>query len=198
MADEQSKPESLSALAAGLFICALALVALFLPVIQTSPRGEVLGALLVGSGLAEAITGWLRRKVRTGRTALGGGLVALFIGIMFVANPSLHIVPSSYLIMLWLLFRGALLLFASFPWTDPEHAWLAVSGFADVGLFVILLIGLPVTALTMSLFGPTPEIIANFALVLAASLFVAGLSLIVISFFERPASSSNRLANHGS
>lgn len=183
---------------AGVIILALAMVALFLPAIQQTPSGQVLGILLFASGLAEALTGYLRRGVRTGRTALGGGLVALVLGTLFLISPSLHIVPASYLIMLWLLFRGGLLLFASFPWTDPEHAWLAVSGFADLGLLIILLIGLPVTALTMSLFGPTPEIIANFSLVVAVSLFVAGLSLIVISFFERPVQSSSRLANHGS
>ncbi|HEY0627041.1 MAG TPA: hypothetical protein VGD10_09945 [Allosphingosinicella sp.] len=185
MVDDQVRVGSYSALIAGIVICGLAAVALFLPVIQDSPRGELLGLLLLLAGLAEAGTGWLRRRLRTGRSALGAGVVAMVLGALFLFNPSLHLVPTSYLIILWLFSRGVLLLFASIPWTDPEHAWLAVSGFADIGLFVVLLVGLPVTALTLSLFGPTEEVVANFSLVVAVSLAVAGLSLIVISMLER-------------
>lgn len=192
MVKEAGRARAYSALTAGVIICALAGVAFFLPGIQQSPRGEFLGILLILAGLAEALTGWLRRDLRTGRTGLMAGGVALLIGSLFLLSPSLHIVPSSYLILVWLLVRGALLLISSLPWNDPEHAWLAVSGFADVGLFLILLIGLPVTALTISVFGPTPEIIANFAIVLAASFFVAGLSLIVISLLERKPASTDQ------
>ncbi|HWH16757.1 MAG TPA: DUF308 domain-containing protein [Allosphingosinicella sp.] len=185
MAESEGSWDFFPAMAAGVIICALAAVALFLPLIQNSPHGELLGWLLIVVGIAEAGSGWKRSKRRTGRIAFAAGAIALVIGFLFLLNPSLHIVPAAYLIMLWLLLRGALLLAVSFPWKDPEHAWLAVSGFADIGLFLVLLAGLPVTALTISLFGPTPEVLAHFSLIVAASFFVAGLSLVVISLFER-------------
>jgi uncharacterized membrane protein HdeD (DUF308 family) len=185
MTQDQAGRSSYSALLAGLFICVLACIAFFMPVIKDSPRGSLLGWLLVLAGLAEGLSGWFRRDLRQGRAALGAGAVASLLGLLFLANPSLHIFPSSYLIILWLLLRGGLLLFVSVPWADPEHAWLAVSGFADIGLFLVLLVGIPLTALTVSMFGPTEEVVANFSLVVAASFFVAGLSLIVISLLER-------------
>ena len=173
------------ALVAGAAICTLAVVAFLLPVIQNAPGIDLIALLLIAVGVAETAAGWARRERRTGRAARLAGVVAILVGIVFLALPWMDVVTASYLIMLWLFIRGALLLYASVPWQDPEHAWLAVTGLADVGLGLVLLLGLPVTGLTLSLFGPTPEIIANFSLIVAASFVVAGLSLIVMSLHER-------------
>ena len=170
---------------AGAFICGLGAVAFFLPIMVTTAGVSTIGLLLTGVGLAEAAAGWARRDRRTGRAALGAGSAAILVGIIFLAVPSMEVVPASYFIIMWLFVRGALLLYASVPWRDPEHAWLAVSGLADVGLGLVLMLGLPVTGLTVSLFGPTPEVIASFSLVVALSFLVAGVSLIVMALHER-------------
>lgn len=185
MADGAISTDFYSAFLAGIIICGLAALAFFLPVLQGNGGVDLLGLLLLVAGIAEIVAGWFRRDRRTGRSAIGAGAVGLLLGIFFLAAPTLDVVPATYLIILWLLLRGGYLLYASMPWEDPEHAWLAVTGFADIGLALVLMLGLPVTALTISLFGPTPEIVANFSLVVAASFLVAGVSLIVMALHEQ-------------
>jgi uncharacterized membrane protein HdeD (DUF308 family) len=197
MATTEAKNTYLPLLGAGLFICVLAVICLFMPAIHDSPRGRVLGVLLLLAGLAEGAANWARRGHPEGRYGLAAGAVAFLVGLIFVADPirnmalgyvadtAFNIVLASYLILFWLLVRGSLMLVASMPWNGPGHAWLAASGFADLALFLVLLVGLPVMAFTLSLFGPTEEMIARFSLVIAISFFATGVSLLAASFVER-------------
>ena len=51
----------------------------------------------------------------------------------------------------------------------------------DLVLALILITGLSITTLIISIFGPTPQLIASFAWVLAASFVVNGLMLLEVA-----------------
>ena len=55
----------------------------------------------------------------------------------------------------------------------------------DFLLGVLLITGLSIATIIISLFGPTPELIASFAWVLAASFVVNGLMLLEVASCER-------------
>ena len=55
----------------------------------------------------------------------------------------------------------------------------------DLVLAVLLATGLSIATIIVSLFGPTPPLIASFAWVLAASFVVNGLTLLEVASCER-------------
>jgi hypothetical protein len=55
----------------------------------------------------------------------------------------------------------------------------------DVALGLLLLVGLSISTLIVTLFGPTPEMIASFAWILAISFVVTGMLLLEIASCER-------------
>ena len=95
--------------------------------------------------------------------------------------------------MAWLLLRGAWVL-VMVPRVRGARLrpWLAIGGVADVLLGVGLLLGLQITTLVVTLFGPTREIVAQFALILAASFLVTGVAQVAIALAERRESRTAR------
>jgi hypothetical protein len=63
--------------------------------------------------------------------------------------------------------------------------WIAISAATDVALGLLLLVGLSISTLIVTLFGPTPEMIASFAWILAISFVVTGMLLLEIASCER-------------
>jgi hypothetical protein len=63
--------------------------------------------------------------------------------------------------------------------------WTAISAGLDFMLAVLLIAGLSTATIVISLFGPTRELIAGFAWVLAASFVVNGLMLLEVASCER-------------
>lgn len=174
-------------LVSGLFTMALAVVAVFLPVIDWAPRGGVVGWLLFLAGIAELTFGWKRGLDMAGKAAVGAGLVTAAAGVLFIARPTAAYFPVVNLVMTWLLIRGAWLLAMGFS-SRAEHrvgAWLALSGAADVLLGLSLVAGLPIATAVNALFGPTREIVAQFALILAVSFLVTGISQVAIAVLQR-------------
>ena len=62
--------------------------------------------------------------------------------------------------------------------------WTGLSAGMDFVLAVLLIAGLSISTLIVSLFGPTRELIASFAWVLAASFVVNGLLLLEVASCE--------------
>ena len=142
---------------AGLCIIVLGACAAFMPAGKTI-SSDVIGALLIAAGLIETIAGSLRRDVRT--YAMAAGVVTAIAGLLFVVNPETHFFPTVWPVIGWLAVRCLLLAF-------------------------LLLAGLSVSTIIVSLFGPTPEMIATFAWILAASFVVNGLMLLEVASCER-------------
>lgn len=173
-------------LASGFFTILLAAAALLLPIVEWAPRGGLVGWLLFLAGLWEFVFGWKRGPDTVGKAAMGSGILTGLAGLLFVANPLSGYFPVANVVVSWLLLRGFWMLFMAWRARgDRLGQWLALAGAADVLLGFVLILGIQVAALVVTLFGPTPEVIANFALILAASLLVTGISQVAIAFTQR-------------
>ncbi len=173
-------------LASGCLTLLLAAVAFFLPDLDWLPRSGVVGWLLLLAGIAELAFGWKRGLDALGRAAVGSGLITALAGLLFAANPLAGYFSVRHVVMAWLFVRGTWVLLMALRARGPRlMQLLALSGVADVLLGLALLGNLPVAVLVVTLFGPTPEIVAKFALLLAASFAVTSICQIAIALLER-------------
>jgi hypothetical protein len=140
---------------------------------------DMIGALLIAAGLIEMIAGALRREVRP--FAMAAGAVTALAGLLFVLDHETHFFPRVLPIIVWLLVRSLILLAASREAGGSVRTWTALSAGMDFLLAVLLATGLSISTIVISLFGPTPELVATFAWVLAASFVVNGLLLLEVA-----------------
>lgn len=167
---------------AGLAIILLSAGAALLPA-GKSISSDMIGALLIAAGLIEAVAGSLRREVRPLAMAAGG--VTALAGLLFVVNPETHFFPTVTPVIAWLLVRSLILAIASRESPGSVRTWTALSAGMDFLLAALLVAGLSISTLVVSIFGPTPEMVASFAWVLAASFVVNGLLLLEVASCER-------------
>ncbi|MES2137570.1 MAG: hypothetical protein V4502_11000 [Pseudomonadota bacterium] len=167
---------------AGLAIILLSAGAALLPA-GKSISSDMIGALLIAAGLIEAVAGSLRREVRPFAMAAGG--VTALAGLLFVVNPETHFFPTVTPVIAWLLVRSLILAIASRESPGSVRTWTALSAGMDFLLAALLVAGLSISTLVVSIFGPTPEMVASFAWVLAASFVVTGLLLLEVASCER-------------
>jgi hypothetical protein len=163
---------------AGLAIIGLSLGAALMPAGKTI-SSDVIGALLVAAGLIEVIAGSLRLEVKPYAMAAGG--VTALAGLLFILNPETHFFPNVTLVIAWLVLRSLILLYASTHLTGSVRTWMGLSAGMDFLLGVLLVAGLSIATLVVSIFGPTPPLVASFAWVLAASFVVNGLLLLEVA-----------------
>ena len=167
---------------AGIAIILLGAGAAFMPAGKTI-SSDVIGALLIGAGLIETIAGSLRRDVRT--YAMAAGIITSVAGLLFVINPETHFFPTVWPIVGWLVVRSLILAYASQHTRGSVRVWMGLSAGMDFLLAILLIAGLSISTIIVSLFGPTPELVASFAWVLAASFVVNGLMLLEVASCER-------------
>ena len=163
---------------AGVAIILLSIGAALLPA-GKSISSDMIGGLLIAAGLIEAVAGSLRRSVRPFAMASGG--VTALAGLIFVLNPETHFFPTVTPVIAWLLVRSLILAVASRESTGSVRMWTALSAGMDFLLGVLLITGLSISTLVVSIFGPTPELVASFAWVLAASFVVNGMLLLEVA-----------------
>jgi hypothetical protein len=144
---------------------------------------DVLGAMLVAAGLIETVAGSLRRQVR--QLAMAAGVVTVLAGLVFLINPETRFFPNVTPIIGWLVVRAVILGYASTHSTGSVRTWMGISAGVDLLLAALLIAGLSIAALVVALFGPTPQLIASFAWVLAASFVANGLMLLEVASCER-------------
>lgn len=174
-------------LGSGLFTIGLAVVAALLPLIDWAPRGGLVGWLLFLAGCAELAFGSKRGADFAGKAAIGSGLITAIAGLALILNPSADYYPVAHVVMAWLLLRGAWVIamaFRSEP--HPARMWVALSGAADILLAILLMMGLSSSAFVVALFGPTPEVVAQFSLILGASFLATGVCQVAIALARRP------------
>jgi hypothetical protein len=168
---------------AGIAIILLSIGAALLPAGKTI-SSDMIGALLIAGGLIEAVAGALRRSVRPFAMAAGG--VTALAGLLFIINPETHFFPIVTPIIAWLLIRSLILAIASRESSGSVRMWTGLSAGMDFLLGVLLIAGLSISTLVVSIFGPTPELVASFAWVLAASFVVNGLLLLEVASCAAP------------
>jgi uncharacterized membrane protein HdeD (DUF308 family) len=170
----------------GNLLIVLALVALFLPDIHWAPKGGIVGWLLLFAGVAELALSFGRGLDRVGITALISGLLTACAGVIFVANPLAGYMSVANVVTIWLITRGIWVV--AFAWGIANRGIfvpLAASGAVDIVLGLILLAGIPVSILVVTLFGPTPELVAKFSLILAVSFAAIGVAQVAVAVQQR-------------
>ena len=166
---------------AGFAIIALAAGAALLPV-EKGISSDVLGALLIAAGFIEVVAGSLRRQVRV--PAMAVGVVTVLAGLLFTINPETRFFPTVMPIAGWLVLRCLLLGYASTHARGSVRRWMAYSAGMDLLLAILLIAGLSIASVVVNLFGPTAQLIASFAWILAASFVVNGLMLLEVASCE--------------
>lgn len=166
---------------AGIAIILLSIGAALLPV-DKGISSDMIGGLLIAGGLIEAVAGTLRRNIRT--EAMAAGAVTAVAGLLFIINPETRFFPMVTPVIAWLVIRSLILVYASRDSSGSVRMWTALSAGMDFFLAVLLVAGLSISTLVVSLFGPTPELIASFAWVLAASFVVNGALLLEVASCE--------------
>ena len=167
---------------AGIGIILLGIGAALLPAGKTI-SSDMIGGLLITAGAIETVAGALRRESRT--FAMAAGIITALAGLLFLLNPETHFFPTVWPIVGWLLIRSLILAGALTETEGSVRRWTAISAGLDLMLGVLLIAGLSLATIIISLFGPTPELIASFAWVLAASFVVNGLMLLEVASCER-------------
>ena len=169
---------------AGFAIILLSGGAALLPAGKTL-SSDMIGGLLIAAGLIETVAGSLRRQVR--RYAMAAGIVTALAGFLFILNPETHFFPTVWPIAGWLVVRSLVLAATAAEMRGSVRTWTGLSAGMDFLLAVLLITGLSVSTIVVSVFGPTREIVATFAWVLAASFVVNGLLLLEVASCERDA-----------
>ena len=167
---------------AGVVIILLSIGAALLPAGKTI-SSDMIGGLLIAAGLTETLAGSLRRESRP--FAMAAGVVTALAGLLFVLSPEAHFFPRVFPVVGWLLVRSVILLGALTETSGAVRRWTAISAGMDFLLGVLLLAGLSMSTIVISMFGPTRELVASFAWVLAASFVVNGLMLLEVASCER-------------
>jgi uncharacterized membrane protein HdeD (DUF308 family) len=168
---------------AGIVIILLSAGAALMPATDGMSDSAVVGGLLVAAGLIEAFAGTLRGETRP--FAIAAGCVTLLAGLVFLLRPTDHFFPNVILVVAWLVVRSLILAVASRRAGGSVRTWTMLSAGMDLVLAVLLGTGLSIATIIVSLFGPTPPLIASFAWVLAASFVVNGLMLLEVASCER-------------
>ena len=166
---------------AGVAIILLSIGAALLPV-DKGISSDMIGGLLIAGGLIEATAGSLRRNIRV--EAMGAGAVTALAGLLFIINPETRFFPTVAPVIAWLVIRSLILAYASRDSTGSVRLWTGLSAGMDFVLALLLVAGLSVSTLVVSIFGPTPEMVASFAWILAASFVVNGLLLLEVANCE--------------
>ncbi len=139
----------------------------------------MIGGLLIAAGLIELVAGSLRRGARP--FAMAAGAVTALAGLLFIINPVTHFFPTVTPVIAWLLLRSVILAAACTESQGSVRTWTALSAGMDFLLAVLLIAGLSISTIGISIFGPTRELVATFAWVLAASFIVNGLMLLEVA-----------------
>lgn len=139
----------------------------------------MIGGLLIASGLIEIVAGSLRQSVRP--YVMAAGAVTAIAGLLFVLNPETHLFPRVWPVVGWLLIRSLILAAATVETRGRVRLWTAFSAGMDFLLAALLIAGLSIATIVVNVFGPTPELIASFAWILAASFAVNGLMLLQVA-----------------
>ena len=171
--------------AAGIAIILLSAGAALLPFVDRISGVRVVGTLLVAAGIVEMFAASLRDQTRF--LALVAGAVTTLAGALFLLNPVIKFLPTISIVTAWLIVRSVILGVTTLRAHGSVRRWIAISAATDLALGLLLLVGLSISTLIVTLFGPTPQLVASFAWILAISFVVTGMLLLEIASCEREA-----------
>jgi len=164
---------------AGILIILLSAGAALLPFVDRLAGNRVIGVLLLAAGVIEIVAGTQRRENKF--LAMLAGAVTTVAGLLFVANPVAHFLPTITIVTIWLLARSVILAVTSSRAHGSVRIWLGIAAATDFALGLLLFVGLSIATLIVMLFGPTPTLVASFAWLFAVSFVVTGGLLLEIA-----------------
>ncbi len=173
--------------AAGTAIILLSAGAAALPFVDRVSGVRVVGALLLAAGIVEMLAATLRDQTKF--LAMLAGAVTTLAGALFLLNPVIPFLPTISIVTAWLIIRSLILAVTTARAHGSVRRWIAISAATDFALGLLLLVGLSISTLIVTLFGPTPQMIASFAWILAISFVVTGMLLLEIASCERESAS---------
>jgi uncharacterized membrane protein HdeD (DUF308 family) len=177
----RSRAKFIAAAAVGILV--LGAAAALSPALDHVSGTTVLGLLLVAAGFFETMAGRLRHETRG--LAMLAGLVTIFAGALLILNRASGVLPNATIVMAWLLVRAIILLVTSRLAHGSVRKFLGLSAATDLVLGVGLLVGLSVATLAVTIFGPSPELLASYGFVLALSFAATGALLLEVASCER-------------
>lgn len=169
--------------AAGVAIILLSAGAALLPFVDRISGVRVVGTLLLAAGVVEMFAATLRDQTKF--LALLAGAVTTLAGALFLLNPKTPFLPTISIVTAWLIIRSVILGVTTMRVHGSVRRWIAISAATDLALGLLLLVGLSISTLIVTLFGPTPQLVASFAWILAISFVVTGMLLLEIASCER-------------
>ncbi len=169
--------------AAGGVILLLSAGSALLPLIDPATGSMVIAVLLLAAGITEIFAGIQRHETRI--LAVSAGAVTTAAGLLFLLDLAVQFSPTVIIIIGWLLLRSLILLVTSRRAHGSVRLWIGLSAATDLVLAILLLAGLSISSLIVSLFGPTPALVASFAWIFALSFVVTGALLLQVANCER-------------
>jgi uncharacterized membrane protein HdeD (DUF308 family) len=136
-------------LAEGIILVILGWLALILPTIFATAVDLIIGWIFVVSGLIGVVT------TASGRHAPGywwswlSAILAIAVGSILIISPSADSLPMAYLLIAFFVIEGiATIMFAldHKKQLSGRWEWMVASGFVDLALAALVLLGMPGTA----------------------------------------------------
>jgi uncharacterized membrane protein HdeD (DUF308 family) len=171
--------------AAGGGITILGIGAALSPLLDHAPAAAVLGSLLIAAGFVELIAGLVRHETRI--LAASAGAVTILAGALLVFNRNNGLLPNATIVSAWLLTRSVILLLTSRLAHGSVRRFLGFSAATDLVLGAALLAGLSVSTLVVTIFGPSPQLLASYGWVLTLSFIATGTLLLEVANCESEA-----------
>lgn len=176
-------PQATFIAAAGVGIIALGGAAALSPTLDHVSASMVLGSLLLVAGLLEMIAGKLRRESRV--MAILAGVATAAAGALLVVNRDEGLLPNVTVITFWLIMRSVILLLTSRLAHGSVRKFLGIAAATDFVLGAALCPALSVATLAVTIFGPSPQLLAGYGFVLALSFVATGALLLEEARCER-------------
>ncbi len=168
---------------AGWLIILLSAGSALLPFVDRAASSAIIGSLLLAAGVIEILAATQRKETRV--PAMLAGAVTTLAGLLFLLSPVAKFFSTVTIVTAWLLVRAVILFVASRMAQGSVRRWIGLSAVTDVVLGVLLLAGLSIATLVVTMFGPTPTLLASFAWVFALSFVVTGMLLLEIASCQR-------------
>jgi uncharacterized membrane protein HdeD (DUF308 family) len=165
----------------GIVLVVLGLLALLAPVMASVAATVLFGWLLLLSGVIGLVTTFRARHAPGFWWSLLSALIGIVAGVLLLGWPLLGTLSLTAVLIAFLLAEGAITIMYALEHrsaTSGRWRWMLASGIVDVVLGVLLLIGLPGTALWA------------LGLLLGINLIFGGWALIFMALHARPSSAA--------
>jgi uncharacterized membrane protein HdeD (DUF308 family) len=132
----------------GIILALLGLVALFFPLAMAVSFELLLGSLLIVAGLVQGISLLTHLKEKGSVFLLIGAAVALIAGILLLIHPLRGVLTLTLLLMVFFFIDGISKILSSWEFRHLKGwGWLLFSGIVSLALAIMILTGLPTTAI---------------------------------------------------